>query len=121
MAGGSPDGTGAGPPDDQGDITRLTDGGEADPEAYTLEFIEEGQTVECAPDKYVLDAALDAGIGLPYGCLMGVCTICSARVEGEIDQSEGAALTPEETEKGYALTCVAYPRSDLRIHTDEGP
>lgn len=104
---------------DDGDEGRSpTDG---DPDAYTVEFVEEGRTVECAPDEYVLDAALDAGIDVQYGCLMGVCTICSGRVEGEVDQTEGAALTEAEIQEGLALTCVAYPRSDLRVWTSEGP
>lgn len=97
---------------------QATDG---DPGTYAVEFVEEGHTVECAPDEYVLDAALDAGIEVPYGCLMGVCTICSGRVEGEVDQTEGAALTEDEIRRGYALTCIAYPRSDLRVWTSEGP
>ncbi|PSQ19954.1 (2Fe-2S)-binding protein [Halobacteriales archaeon QS_8_69_26] len=93
----------------------------SDPDTYTLEFVEEGRTIDCAADEYVLDAALEADVEIPYSCLMGICTICSARVEGDIDQSEGAALTEPEIQRGYALTCIGYPRSDLRILTSEGP
>jgi ferredoxin len=54
---------------------------------------------------------------------MGVCGVCSAMVveEGEVDQTEGMFLSDSEKDEGYALTCIAKPRSDLRIRTDESP
>jgi ferredoxin len=91
------------------------------PETYELEFVEEGVTIDCGADEYVLDAAMDAGIDIQYGCLEGLCSICGAKVEGEVDQSEGVMLTPDEERAGYVLTCIAYPRSDLRIRTNRVP
>jgi ferredoxin len=54
---------------------------------------------------------------------MGVCGVCSAlRVEeGETDQVEAMFLSGGEKEEGYVLTCVAKPRSDLKLRSNESP
>jgi len=92
-----------------------------DVETYTCEFVDEGVEIEVPEDEYVLEAALDADVELPYSCLQGVCASCSAKVEGEVDQSENRVLTDWERQQGYALLCVSYPRSDLTIHSNEEP
>lgn len=93
----------------------------ADEETYTVEFVKEGIEIECPADTYVLEAAEDAGIDLPYQCLQGVCAACSAKVEGEVDRSQDHILTHYEKDQGYALLCVSYPRSDLKVHSREEP
>ena len=84
----------------------------------TLEHGGETITVGVDEDEYVLDAAEDAGLDLPYSCRQGQCTSCVGRViDGELDQREGMALDPMQKDDGFALLCVAYPRSDCRIET----
>jgi ferredoxin len=97
------------------------DSGSESAETYTCEFVDEGVELEVAKDEYILEAALDDGVDLTYSCLQGVCASCSAKVEGEVDQSEERVLTEWEKQQGYALLCVAYPRSDLTIHSNEEP
>lgn len=102
------------------DAAEQTEGG-SDVETYTCEFVKEGVEIEVPEDEYILEAALDADVELPYSCLQGVCASCSAKVDGDIDQSEEQVLTDWEKRQGYALLCVAYPRSDLTIHSNEEP
>ena len=92
--------------------------------SYTVTLISEeheiNSTVECSGDKFVLDAAEEAGIDLPYSCRAGACSTCAGKVtSGEIDQSEQSFLDEDQMAAGYVLTCIAYPKSDCTILVHE--
>jgi ring-1,2-phenylacetyl-CoA epoxidase subunit PaaE len=69
-------------------------------------------TFDMAPDGRVLDAALAVRPELPYACKGGVCSTCRALVvEGQVEMARNYALEPDETARGYVLTCQSVPIS----------
>ncbi|HYA46379.1 MAG TPA: CDP-6-deoxy-delta-3,4-glucoseen reductase [Burkholderiales bacterium] len=70
----------------------------------------------------ILQAALDAGLVLPYGCRDGACGSCKGKlIEGRIDYGHYSekVLTAAEREQGFALFCQARPLSDVVIEARE--
>ncbi|MFB6284472.1 MAG: 2Fe-2S iron-sulfur cluster-binding protein [Halobacteria archaeon] len=88
---------------------------------YEVELVKEGDSIEVQGDEYILDAAEDEGYDLPYSCREGQCVSCSAKVDGDVDQPRAQAIDQSEKDDGYALTCIAMPRSDIKVETNEKP
>ncbi|MBN9005100.1 MAG: phenylacetate-CoA oxygenase/reductase subunit PaaK [Rhizobiales bacterium] len=68
--------------------------------------------VPVAEGESILDAALRAGIDLPFACKGGMCSTCRAKlVDGEAEMEVNYSLEPWETNAGFILTCQARPTS----------
>ena len=88
-----------------------------------LQVVLDGKTHSLAlgAQDHVLDAALGAGLDLPYSCKSGVCCTCRARVlEGRVEMERNFTLEQWEIDKGFVLTCQARPlTATLVVSYDE--
>jgi len=68
--------------------------------------------VPVADGESILDAALRAGMDLPYACKGGMCSTCRAKlVEGEAAMDLNYSLEPWELAAGFILTCQSHPKT----------
>lgn len=74
----------------------------------------EEKTFDLASDgQVILDVALDAGMDVPFACKGAVCCTCRAKVmEGKVAMDQNFALSDDEVQQGYVLTCQAHPVSE---------
>ena len=75
--------------------------------------------VQVEPGQTILEAALAAGIDMPFSCAMGGCGACRVRrAEGDIQMEEPNCLSRAEREQGYVLTCVGRPLTQTKIDVE---
>jgi ring-1,2-phenylacetyl-CoA epoxidase subunit PaaE len=86
----------------------------APPKAFAALIIDgKRREVPVAEGEAILDAALRAGVDLPFACKGGMCSTCRARlVEGKVQMEVNYSLEPWELDKGFILTCQARPVTD---------
>ena len=72
-------------------------------------------------DEVVLDAAMRAGLELPFSCRAGVCSTCRTKVvKGEVEMAQNYALEDWEVEQGYVLACQSCVKTPvLELDYDE--
>ncbi|MGB7541501.1 MAG: CDP-6-deoxy-delta-3,4-glucoseen reductase [Burkholderiales bacterium] len=81
-----------------------------------------GHLFQAQDGESILQAALNAGLVLPYGCRDGACGSCKGRLlEGSVDYGRYSekALTAAERAQGFALFCQSKPLTDIVIEARE--
>ncbi len=69
-------------------------------------------TLPHAAGDTILDSARRGGLNPPFSCEQGNCATCMARLErGAVTMRANNALSPEEVDDGWVLTCQALPTS----------
>jgi 2Fe-2S type ferredoxin len=95
-------------------------------EYFEVEFVKEGDTIEIANNKTILESGEDNGWDLPYACRQGSCVSCAGQIqdgpsEDFVVHDNQQMLDDGELDDGYTLTCVAYPRASFTIETGKAP
>lgn len=89
---------------------------------YQITLQPSGHQYAVGAGDILLEAALDAGFVLPYGCRNGACGSCRAKVlAGEVDhgRSQAGALPENARREGYTLLCCATAKSDVTLECRE--
>ncbi|WP_440992202.1 2Fe-2S iron-sulfur cluster-binding protein [Haloarchaeobius baliensis] len=96
-------------------------------EHFDIEYKKEGETISVANNETLLEAGEDEGWDLPYACRQGQCVSCAGHIadggdsRDYVEHDNQEMLDDPELEDGYVLTCVAYPRAEFTIETNETP
>jgi ferredoxin-NAD(P)+ reductase (naphthalene dioxygenase ferredoxin-specific) len=86
--------------------------------SFKVRIVPADRTIEVPTGGTILEAALDAGIGYPFGCQSGNCGACKSHlIRGEVTMEGYSefALSDEEKERGLILACRAVPWEDSEV------
>lgn len=86
----------------------------------TLMVIVDGHEheIRIGKDEKLLDAAMNAGLDVPFSCKAGVCCTCRGKIlEGSATMHKNYTLEKDEVDKGYVLTCQATATSPKVVLT----
>jgi len=92
--------------------------------AFKVTIQPAGVGFDVARDEPILAAAMRAGVGLPYGCRDGACGSCKSRLlEGRVIHGahQLKALSRDEEDAGWVLTCCATPTTDCVVEARSVP
>ena len=78
----------------------------------TIELDGRTDTAEHRSGTTILQVARQLGMSPPFSCESGSCATCMARlVEGSVEMHVNNALTDQEVDDGWVLTCQSVPTS----------
>lgn len=89
---------------------------------FTVTLAHSNVSFQAKENETLLDAALRAGVELPYGCRNGACGSCRAQlVSGAVRYPLDLvppALRPDEVGDGTVLVCSAFATEDLVLEVN---
>jgi naphthalene 1,2-dioxygenase ferredoxin reductase component len=86
--------------------------------SFKVRISQADRTIEVPTGGTILEAALDAGIGYPFGCQSGNCGACKSHlVKGEVTMEGYSefALSDDEKARGFILACRAVPWEECEV------
>jgi ferredoxin len=93
-----------------GDVPMPSEG--SDTESLVIRLGRRKHTIRYQPGDSILEAARRAGLSPPFSCAMGNCATCMAHLDaGRVAMRVNNALSADEVEAGWVLTCQAIPIS----------
>lgn len=85
-------------------------------EGFEIVFQKTGQKIICGPNQFILDAARNAGMRLPFSCTKGICSTCKTKkISGDVDMKHGGGIRQREIDQGMILPCCSKPRSNVTL------
>jgi ferredoxin-NADP reductase len=85
-------------------------------ESVVIKLEQQETTVRYEAGDTVLDTARRAGLRPPFSCEQGNCATCMAHLdEGAVTMRVNNALSPDEVDEGWVLTCQGLPTSPTVI------
>ena len=88
--------------------------------SFSVTVLPSERTFSVQHDEAILPAGIRQGIGLPYGCKDGACGSCKCKMlSGSVVHGphQAKALSPQEAQDGWVLTCCAVPTSDVVLES----
>ncbi len=85
-------------------------------EPFVLELARSGRTLTVTPERTVLDALADAGVGVLSSCHEGLCGTCETTVLAGEPEHRDSILDDDERDSGTCMfVCVSRSRSDRLV------
>jgi CDP-4-dehydro-6-deoxyglucose reductase, E3 len=85
---------------------------------FTVTVHPSGSAFQASRNAPILGSAIQADVGLPYGCKEGACGSCKCKIlQGRVIHGAHLvkALSEQEEQAGYILTCCAVPQTDVTL------